>query len=145
MRQGSCLCGAVQYRVTAPIEHIGLCHCSMCRKHSGGLGLTAEIAPGGIDWTGDDNIQTYRSSDWAERGFCKRCGSSLFWRMTAPGPAQGMISLSAGTLDDLNGLPLTTEIYIDHKPDSYAVAGDTIKMTQAEVEAAYAYEAGDET
>ncbi len=141
-REGGCLCGAVRYRITKPVNHIDVCHCSMCRKHSGGVGLGLEAPTGGLEWTGEENIQTYVSSPWAERGFCRLCGSSLFWRMTADGPAEGMISLSAGTLDDLNGLPLKTEIYIDHKPDSYAFAGETKKMTQAEVEAAFAPDGG---
>ena len=95
-----------------------------------------EVNPDEVSWTGEENIQTYASSDWAERGFCRICGSSLFWRMTAVGP--GFMSLNAGTLDDLTGLPLKTEIYIDHKPDGYAFAGDTTKMTEAEVMAMFA-------
>jgi len=33
--EGGCLCGAVRYRaIAAPIRAV-ICHCSMCRKHSG--------------------------------------------------------------------------------------------------------------
>lgn len=143
LRTGGCLCGAVRYGITAPVDHLDVCHCAMCRKHSGGIATTVAVQPDQIDWTGTDHIGVYSSSEWAERGFCKTCGSSLFWRMTAEGPAQGYLSLSAGTLDDLTGLPLKTEIYIDHKPGGYAFAGDTMKMTQAEVEAAFAGEEGE--
>ncbi|AVO37713.1 GFA family protein [Pukyongiella litopenaei] len=135
---GKCLCGAVSYRLETAPDHIDACHCSMCRRFSGGIELGIEVPPGGITWQGEDFIRTFASSDWAERGFCSRCGSSLFWRMTAPGPAQGLLSLSAGTLDSFAGLELTTEIYIDHKPAAYAMAGETRKMTEAEVIAAFA-------
>lgn len=133
---GQCLCGAVQYALSTRPDHVDYCHCTMCREFGGPMGV--EVQPDGITWQGADHIKTYASSDWAERGFCKTCGSSLFWRMTADGPGAGMLSLNAGTLDDMNGLPLRTEIYIDHKPDGYAFAGDTTKMTEAEVVALFA-------
>ena len=105
----------------------------MCRKFTGGIELGLEISPGGIAWEGAENIGTYSSSDWAERGFCKICGSSLFWRLTAGGPMQGQLSLSGGSLDDMSGLTFATEVYIDAKPDAYAFAGDHKRMTEAEV------------
>lgn len=135
-KTGGCLCNAVRYTLATAPDHVDYCHCSMCRKFGGPMGL--EVQPGGIVWEGEDQIQTYASSEWAERGFCRTCGSSLFWRMTAEGPGQGMLSLNAGTLDDMSGLPLKTEIYIDHKPDGYAFDGQTTKMTEAEVMALFA-------
>ena len=35
MVEGSCLCGAVRYRIRGELGPIALCHCSMCRKTSG--------------------------------------------------------------------------------------------------------------
>ena len=32
---GSCLCGAVRYRIRAPLQEIHHCHCSRCRKAHG--------------------------------------------------------------------------------------------------------------
>ncbi len=43
-----------------------------------------------------------------------------------------------GAVDDLEGLRLTSEIYIDRKPDGYGFAGHNDKKTKAEVEAYYA-------
>lgn len=133
---GGCLCGLVRYTIEARPGHLDYCHCAMCRKFGGPMGL--EIDPAGIEWSGEENIQTYASSDWAVRGFCKVCGSSLFWRMTSKGQGPGFMSLNAGTLDDMNGLPLKTEIYIEYKPDGFAFAGETQKMTEAEVMAEFA-------
>ena len=140
-RRGGCLCGGVRYRVTAPLDHMDACHCGMCRKVSGGIVLGLNVPVDGIVWERDATLRTYASSDWAERGFCSACGSSLFWRIATPGA--GWLSLMAGTLDDLSGLTLKTEIYIDHKPDGYAFAGGTKKMTEAEVVAAFAQMDGD--
>ena len=135
-KTGGCLCGAVRYTLSETPDHVDYCHCAMCAKFGGPMGL--EVQPGTIIWNGEDQIQTYASSEWAERGFCRTCGSSLFWRMTADGTGNGMLSLNAGTLNDRSGLPLRTEIYIDRKPDGYAFAGDTKKMTEAEVVAMFA-------
>jgi len=35
MFEGSCLCGQVQYRLTAEPGEFGYCHCKSCRKASG--------------------------------------------------------------------------------------------------------------
>lgn len=129
---GGCLCGAVRYRLAEPPAGYGACHCGMCRRWGGGVDLTVQVMPGGIEWEGGEPA-TYRSSDWAERGFCPRCGSSLFWRLVAAGPMQGMLSLSAGSLDSMEGLGFDVEVYIDHKPESYAFAGERRRMAEAEV------------
>jgi hypothetical protein len=129
-RTGKCLCGAVTF--TADIEpKIDACHCSMCRHWTGGVMLTT-IAKD-LRFAGEDAITIYKSSEWAERAFCSRCGSSLFYRITAPGKYEGMTALAAGTLDDPSGLPLHTELCIDRKPDGYAFAGERKQLTEAQV------------
>jgi hypothetical protein len=130
MRTGKCLCGAVTF--TANIQpKISACHCGMCRKWTGGVFLTTFAKD--VRFTGEDAIKTYTSSDWAERGFCSHCGSSLFYRITAKGPSQGVTVIAVGALDDANGLPLEEELCIDRKPDGYAFAGEHKLLTEAEM------------
>lgn len=132
-KTGGCLCGKVRFELAeAPTEY-SACHCAMCRKFSGGIELGVMVPPGGVTWTADETLSTYQSSEWAERGFCSACGSSLFWRLTAEGPMQGMLSLSAGALDSLEGMTFASEVYIDHKPATHAFAGDRNRMTEAQV------------
>lgn len=130
---GGCLCGAVRYRLAEAPSCYGACHCGMCRKFSGGIELGLQVPPGGVAFEDESHLKTYRSSDWAERGFCGICGSSLFWRLTAEGPMQGLMSLSAGSLDRFEGLRFVSEVYIDAKPASHAFAGERKRMTEAEV------------
>lgn len=99
-----------------------------------GVHVTADA----ISIQGEDNLTVFRSSDWAERGFCKTCGSSLFYRVTAPGDHHGDYHIGLGTMDDADGLKFSSELFIDQKPDSYAFAGDAHKMTGAEVFAMFA-------
>jgi hypothetical protein len=74
---GGCLCGAIRYRATAAPLRALLCHCETCRRVSGSafLGFVhfpkAEFA-----WQSREPAR-YRSSAYAERGFCPDCGSTL--------------------------------------------------------------------
>ena len=73
-RRGSCLCGQTQI-VAKPTSHsVGACHCQMCRKWGGGPFMTVDC---GVDvsFHGEDNVSVFDSSEWAERGFCNKCGS----------------------------------------------------------------------
>ena len=137
-KTGSCLCGAVTYRLHSDVSHAGACHCKMCRQWTGGINIAMHVAPGGISFDGEDNITKFTSSDWAERAFCKTCGSSLYYHVTAPGPHQGDYHVCIGTLDDADDVPVTEEIFIDVKPKGYALAGDMKQMTGEEVFALFA-------
>ena len=138
MTTGKCLCGAVTYEIAQEITEIGACHCGSCRAWSGGVFIGAQAKGADVTIKGEEHVTRFASSDWAERAFCKTCGSSLFYRVTAPGPHHDHHHFGAGTLDDLSGAKMTEEIFIDRKPDAYAFAGDTHKMTAAEMMALFA-------
>ncbi len=88
--------------------------------------MAAEAA--GVEFTGAENIGRYDSSEWAERGFCSRCGTSLFYRLKA---ADKYI-MSIGAFDDQSAFELVGEIYIDEKPPGYNFAGEHPRQTGAE-------------
>ncbi|WP_298357357.1 GFA family protein [uncultured Litoreibacter sp.] len=134
---GKCLCGAVSYTVTGEPTHLSACHCSMCRRWSGGVFLGMGAAPDAVTFKGEENLTIFTSSDWAERGFCKTCGANMFYRVTAPGQHQGVYHLGSGTLDDHGDLQLTEQLFIDIKPKGYGFADKTNDMTQAQVEAMF--------
>ncbi len=123
---GKCLCGAVTFVAEAAEPHIHACHCSMCRSWTGGPMQAARVT--GVTYGGEEYIKTYPSSDWAERGFCTECGSSLFYRM----PETGMTVMALGAFDDQNLFELTGEIFVDQKPSGYDFAGDHERLTEAE-------------
>ena len=136
-KTGSCLCGAVKYTVTSDITEAGACHCGMCRKWSGGINIAVEAKPDQVTFEGADNITTYASSEWGERCFCSTCGSSLYFRITMPGPHHGTYFFGMGTIDDPSGVTVTQEIFTDKKPAGYAFAGELEGMTEAEFMAMY--------
>ena len=129
--KGQCLCKSVS--IEAPdVAEVGLCHCSMCRRWGGGPMFAVHVA-GGIAVDGADNITTYQSSDWAQRAFCRTCGTHLYYKLL---PANEYI-LAAGLFQDRT-FELNGQIFIDEKPDWYALANDTPTMTGAEVFAKFA-------
>ena len=94
----------------------------------------------GIEITkGEDSVGWYKSSDWAERGFCKTCGSTLFYRLLDGGLIMG----ESGSFDMPKGLKITEHYFIDEKPDYYDVTDDAPKLTGAEVFAKYAPDAAE--
>ena len=86
----------------------------------------------------DSSLGVYRSSEWAERCFCKVCGASLFYRLID----KPFYAVSAEALDAMSGFKFTTEIFVDEKPDYYAFANPTKKMTGAEVMALFSEQKG---
>lgn len=123
---GQCLCGTVRYEAELAERHHGACHCRMCRRWTGGPLFAVSVAS--VRFEGDKNIGRYRSSEWAERGFCKKCGTCLFYHLVQP----DSYVMSVGTFDNANDFKLTSEIFIDRKPDGYSFAGDHCRLTEAE-------------
>jgi hypothetical protein len=126
---GGCLCGEVRFSVELDSSAVGICHCEMCRRWAGAPMFGVHL-PGAVRFDRDGTLAWYGSSDWAERGFCSRCGASLFYRLTI-GPET--VVAAAGTFDDQGVFDrIDTEIYIDRKPDYYAFAGDQERLTGEE-------------
>jgi hypothetical protein len=110
---GRCLCGAVT--VTAVLANPGLtvCHCDMCRQHTSSMfvALTPEQASLKIDGP----AKSFRSSDWAERGFCGTCGSTLWYGTVHDGARY----LAAGLFADAGGGAPVVEYFSDKCPRGY--------------------------
>lgn len=94
--EGGCLCGAVRYRATAaPVRGV-ICHCSMCRRHSGAPALSFFHFPrGSFQWV-RGRPRRYRSSRYAERGFCAACGSILTMHEEV---LEDRVQVTVGSLD----------------------------------------------
>lgn len=128
---GGCACGTIRYEVPKAPAEAGACHCGVCRKWTGGcgsLGIQAEH----VDVTLGE-VETYitwwKSSRWGERGFCSKCGSSLFWRLQS---GKGNWVVNTGTLDGEAGLKMAMHIYVDEKPAGYDFDDGARRMTGRE-------------
>jgi hypothetical protein len=137
-RSGSCLCKAVQFTATPEKLELDACHCGMCRRWTGGINLTVPCRD--LRVADESALGCYKSSDFAERLFCRTCGSSMFWRMQN---SDGHVAVSFQSFDDQSELTFAEEIFIDEKPDHYAFAGSRPRRTGAEVIAAFQAQQGD--
>lgn len=129
---GRCLCGAVRVNVETPESTVSACHCNMCRRWGGGPLLSVH-SDGGVSFQGGEAIGVFASSEWAERGFCTRCGTHLFYRLKG----SEQYGIPVGLLDG-DAWRVTEDIFVDEKPAYYELANDTRKLTGAEVFALYA-------
>lgn len=96
--RGSCLCGGVRYEVSAPVEMVSHCHCSMCRKaHGAAFGTYAGVrSEAHVVTAGAELMREYRSSGHVTRVFCSVCGSPLLWRSEG---MDGWVAFPLATLD----------------------------------------------
>ena len=130
--KGQCLCGAVQVTAQVNQPRLRACHCDMCRQHTSGVFVSLETVPGSIRVEGPAEV--FKSSDWANRGFCRTCGSTL-WYGTEH---DGALNLAAGLFPNAGGGVLKIEFFADMCPQGYALAGDQRKMTTEETIALFA-------
>lgn len=131
--RGQCLCGAISLTATSTNKHLGACHCNMCRHWGGGPLLAVECGSD-VTFDGEENIGVYQSSEWAERGFCKKCGSHLFYRLKQ----NQQYYIPAGIFNDSEGFVFDHQVFIDDKPEYYSFANETENLTGEEVFALFA-------
>ena len=130
--QGQCLCGAVKIDATGINPEVTVCHCNMCRRWSAGPFM--EVTCQKLAFEEKENVGLVRSSAWAERGFCKKCGSVLFYHLIGNTDYQ----VSAGLFDNQSMFRMSMQVFIDNKPGFYELANKTQTMTSEEAFAAYA-------
>lgn len=125
---GSCLCRSIKFSFETAEKSFDSCHCGMCRNWSGGPAMAVN-ASRNLKIEGEENLSLYKSSEWAERGFCKSCGTHLFYRM----PEKNFCNFFLGTLDQRDELNFRCQIFTDSKPTNYAFANETQMMTEEQV------------
>lgn len=118
--EGHCLCRSVTVTLIQARPEVDICHCAKCRRwggvfFSGMKGASFEVK-------GQELVTVFRSSDWAERAFCSRCGSNLWFRFL---PTDHH-SFLAGLFDLPDAVDATMgieqQIFIEEKPAWYDLA-----------------------
>lgn len=120
MYHGRCECGKVTFSVKDVRETVTVCHCSQCRRTSGHLWASTRAPLADLVFATDEGLAWYESSDFAKRGFCKFCGSSLFYQIQD----KDHIAIAAGSLEMPSGLTLGKHIFVKDKADYYPIADD---------------------
>lgn len=120
MIKGRCDCGAVSFTVNAVRESVTVCHCSQCRRTSGHLWASTHAVFDNVQFSNTEGLQWYSSSEFAKRGFCKNCGSSLFYRLND----EDGIGIAAGCLNLPTALHVAKHIFVKDKGDYYDITDD---------------------
>lgn len=131
--KGHCLCGEVRINAKKISTSVGACHCDMCRKWGGGPYMAIDCGTE-VSFEGDENIATFGSSEWADRGFCKKCGTHLFYKLKE----NGQLMMSLGLFDEDQSFVFDHQVFIDEKSALYSFTNQTNDMTGAELFAKFA-------
>ena len=118
--RGGCFCGAVQYEVKGPLRGVINCHCDQCTKLNGHYGAHSKARKENITLTKDEGLTWYKISEAARRGFCRKCGSGLFWEQFS----QDAMGIIAGSLETPTGLETIGHIFVSEKSDFYEIDDD---------------------
>jgi len=118
MHTGSCLCGAVRLQVQGELRAPDACHCDACRKQSGHYFVSTDVPGSALTISGENNVNWYRSSEKARRGFCSICGSSLFWDPIG----RDWTGVAMGAFDKPTGTHMAEHIFTAEKGDYYVLA-----------------------
>ena len=127
-----CLCGVTQFEVQLSNHEVAACHCSMCRRQTGGPLMSIDVE--NINLINQQHLSVSSSSEWGERGFCHACGTFIFWRSKDHSFANINVFTLEHPPEDLN---FNLEIYVDNQPSFYSFNNQTKKMTEAEVVALF--------
>ena len=127
MHKGSCLCGVVAFEVSRFTQPVRACHCTQCRKTSGHFWAATRVTHEDFRLTDTSSLRWYDSSPGIRRGFCRLCGSTLFWQPDG----RPSISVSAGCFDGPTGLETIEHWYMANKGDYYDIA-DGVKQMAGE-------------
>lgn len=123
---GSCLCGAVKFKVEGKLSDADACHCTLCRKQSGHVWASTDVKASALTIYGEENIRWYQSSEKVRRGFCGTCGSSLFWDPVH----HDKIAIAMGAFDKPTGAKLWSHIFVADKGDYYKIDDGVLQKDQ---------------
>jgi hypothetical protein len=123
MHTGSCLCGAVRFQVEGDLPGPDACHCRECRKFSGHVFVSADVPRAALTVQGGESVTWFQSSEKARRGFCARCGASLFWDPLH----RDWIGIAMGAFDLPTNTRIAIHVHVAEKGDYYDISDDAPK------------------
>ena len=120
----SCLCGGIQLKTKGPLRHVSNCHCHQCMKTHGNYAAYTSSLEKDIKFIKKRTLKWFRSSKKAKRGFCNKCGGSMFFKFLG----SDNISIAAGMFKYPTKLETTMNIFIKEKLDYYKLGNKRLKF-----------------
>ena len=120
MYTGSCLCEAVSFEVSEPLSAPDACHCDNCRRQSGHYWASTDVSGDALTLDDETHLRWFHSSDQVRRGFCAKCGSSLFWDPID----HDTIAVAMGAFDGPTDTQLEMHIFVAEQGDYYEITDE---------------------
>ncbi|MCM2680805.1 GFA family protein [Echinimonas agarilytica] len=121
MHRGSCLCGAISFEVEGDLGMADACHCQQCRKWTGHFLASVDVPRKMVTINGQADLNWYHSSGKVRRGFCAKCGSSIFFDPTDQ-QKHNWLAIALGAFDTTTQIQLHKHIFVAEKGDYYSIA-----------------------
>lgn len=107
--EGGCQCGALRYRIEASLHDSAHCHCSICRRSTGGILSTWVTVPRqAFQWL-RGAPKAFASSASCTRYFCADCGAHLALFTTL---SPDTLDVTVATLDEPEQAPADRHIWV---------------------------------
>ncbi len=115
MPSGSCLCRAITFDVSCALPAPDACHCTQCRKSSGHYFVSSDVPKSALTIRGEEQLTWFQSSEKVRRGFCAKCGASLFWDPIF----RDWIGVAMGAIDGPTDTRIHIHVHVASKGDYY--------------------------
>ena len=112
-----CLCGGVKIKTKGLHRNVSNCHCVDCRRTHGTFAAYIRIEKKNIRFLKKKTLKWFKSSKIAKRGFCNKCGASIFFKFDK----EEYINISAGLFNVPTKLKTFRHIYVGSKSDYYKI------------------------
>ncbi len=121
--QGSCFCGAVQFRVSGEPHGMGYCHCQSCRHWSASpVNAFTLWKPEQVTvLKGEEQIASYNKTPNSYRKWCKTCGGHIFTEH----PGMGLIDVFAAVIPDF---PYDAGVHVHYQEHQLAMKDKVTKL-----------------
>ena len=113
--KASCLCGGIKLRTQGYHRNVQNCHCIQCMKTHGHHAAYTNVEERNVKFLKKRTLKWFKSSKRAKRGFCNKCGASLFFKIIGA----KNISIAAGMFNKPIKLKTIMNIFVKGKPDYY--------------------------
>ena len=123
---GGCQCGAVRFRAEALGDNPHVCHCRMCQKAAGNLfGARVGVRAEDLTWTRGEPAR-FASSEGVARGFCRDCGTPLFFHTEGSEQA----TVATGAFDEPQGIALAFELSMEGRLPQVAQVAQVAQLAE---------------
>ena len=122
----NCLCGSIKIKTKGFHRNVHNCHCIQCMKTHGNFAAYTALKDINVKFITKRTLKWFKSSKKAQRGFCKKCGASILFKMNK----SNIISISAGLFDKSLKLKTNRNIFTKNRLKYYSLDNNIPKFSR---------------